>query len=310
MNHVPTMEEGETPSKQGMMSRLKQQVEQTGGFLKKQHQAFTDKVSKGLSQKGFKILGGRKSCEMDASDQKSQPTQLRVDDREATLLGKDSGLVATFEEMGFDKASVAEAMEILGGEPRDFDDLLQVLTVVDTSKKNAEDGMDSTTWNASGVSAEDEVYEKSPKALDAPSESTIAEFTMAMQVDPHPVSDSEKSLLSPPPLPPPLSPTSCLPTLPADVESKAIPAAADEAANACTSVATKDLAVAVVASTIAKVLAKSKEPSVAVELPAKEVAGAMLIRSTADLLVSPVRGDEKQVHEGHGTHSSPVVGGA
>jgi hypothetical protein len=283
-------------AKPSMMSRFKQQLEQTGGFFKKQQHAFIDKVSKGLNQKGLHFFGGKTSGEKnDAPEQAFQATPLCADENDAILAAKDSCLdtdwAARLEQMGFDRASVVEAVQILGGQPRDMDELLQVLAVMSTRKEHADIEMCGTSSNAPNVEADDEICAAYSNASDASSKSTTeGPVKLSMDVD-HQSNCVAKNI-----------------EVNADIDTR-------ESGDMLTHTDTNGLAAAVVASVVLKVLGKLGQSTITVQnVTTHELAAAVITCAVAETVVAAEPDGEtrarKQFGEDHISHSSPVVGGA
>jgi Holliday junction resolvasome RuvABC DNA-binding subunit len=164
------------------MSYMKQQMQETTGFFKKQKQAFADKVHKGL---GKTFMSGSKK------DNQDQITDTSATHRGVVPAPPSQGLepewVSSLAQMGFREAQVQEASAILGGQPEQMDDLLQVLAAMSAS------------------SAPQPVFKTQPETkhhqetTTTPSEANVAPMTV--QAPPPPIQTTTKPQEDPAPEP-------------------------------------------------------------------------------------------------------------
>jgi hypothetical protein len=130
-------------SKSSMLCRLKQQAQGTGGFFKKHQQSFAEKLQKGLRLASGLTTAQKKDCSPE--DSQDIPVALNINETATCSIEEDgqlaqndgAGLVAALEQMGFDSVQVMDALAMLGGQPEDMDDVLQVLRAMDENRQVA-----------------------------------------------------------------------------------------------------------------------------------------------------------------------------
>lgn len=135
-----------------MLARFKQQVQETGGFLKKQQQAFAEKVTSSkshLQQQGQKHE--TKICRFESIPKEESRTQehpvVVSSDVTRSIVSANGGIskstrlpsvnplwLKRAQRMGFENEQIYEALELIGGQPNTMEDLLQVLTAMNESR--------------------------------------------------------------------------------------------------------------------------------------------------------------------------------
>jgi Holliday junction resolvasome RuvABC DNA-binding subunit len=180
-----------------MLTRFKQQAQETGVFLKKQQQAFSQQVQKGIKMAASLKPGQKKEHILQhaltptrVSEQSDEQCYTRDvgQDRFAQMGEWSSALV----QMGFESTHISEAARMLGGQPEHMDDLLQAVVALVASEEGAA--------ASSSSSSSSSIDEQRP----VESEPFLATSVRATSQEKH-VFESE------PPLPPPAAP----PPLPA-----------------------------------------------------------------------------------------------
>jgi len=119
-----------TGSKQSMLSMFKQQVQETGGYLKQKQQALSQKVQKLKSGMKYENLGISVKVSRTAGSAKA-----------ATVVGAqrlgsecDTAWVQSLEQMGFEASMIEEAIHKVGGKPKNIEDILQMLLTMASSE--------------------------------------------------------------------------------------------------------------------------------------------------------------------------------
>jgi hypothetical protein len=185
-----------------MLARFKQQAQETGVFLKKQQQAISQQMQKGIKMATSVKPGQKKenashdiqvphatiTAESGKSDDKI------YDSKQENIGFNEMGeWFSTLTQMGFEKPHIYEAARIVGGVPEHLDDLLQVVVAIAASEERESCGGASSSLMPAASSSMTE--EKPPE-----SEPLLASSAHEPSEDPPIPLDLQ------PPLPPPLSP--------------------------------------------------------------------------------------------------------
>jgi len=181
---------------QSMLTRFKQQAQETGVFLKKQQQAFSQQVQKGIKMAASLKPGQKKENILQhalsstrVSEQSDEQCYTRDvgQDRFAQMGEWSSALV----QMCFESAHIREAARMLGGQPEHMDDLLQAVVALVASEEGAIGGAAAS----SSTSSRSSIDEERP----VESEPFLATSVRA-------TSHEKAVFVSEPPLPPPAAP--------------------------------------------------------------------------------------------------------
>jgi hypothetical protein len=295
---------------------LKQQVQETTGFLKKQQQSFADKVQKGFKMTPNFKFGQQKNKQVKKEDKEGFMTySLNPADVKDEIVFDDAGVVvdpawlARLEQMGFKSSQVFDAAAMLGGQPEQMEDLLQVLVAMTASD---EADVENLFFFKVETMQQDGREQEASAAMHEEESSTS---------------------LPPPPLPAPLSPPSPpmrMPSMSAcgSIEFEmAMNQPQASAAAAATEYVSSASASAIIADTVWDVESRvcGKDPSTAastqvieqippVEMPARELA-AVLVAAAIDKCTKAIRSPcEIPAQKKHpidpAMSASPVRGGA
>jgi len=172
-------------SKLSMIARLKNQAHETGGFFKKQQHALAKKVQNGFKMVSRTAFQSQKRASVGGiqANTDAQAQAVGAESLATDAAPLDPSWISALEQMGFDRPQILESAAMLGGQPSQMDDLLQVLLVMGASSE----GSNCEDHPPSGASA-------------------FTSCAMASSHDRSVAGSGAEPATPPPPLPPPLSP--------------------------------------------------------------------------------------------------------
>jgi hypothetical protein len=204
-----------------MLTRFKQQAQETGAFLKKQQQTFSQQVQKGIKMATYLNSAQKKENHLEHSQEApigSTAVLGRRDEhsfmRNPEQVGFDQmgEWTSALVQMGFERSHICEAADMLGGQPHQMDDLLQaVVAIAASEEKDICGGASSSSMPSSSSEEKDICGGASSSSM--PSSSNLAEARLASEAcpadaKPEPSIDKVVPLATQqPPLPAPLSPS-------------------------------------------------------------------------------------------------------
>jgi Holliday junction resolvasome RuvABC DNA-binding subunit len=118
-----TTETASVDSKTSILSMFKQKAEETSCFFKKQKDALAEKVQKGMKMTSNMTPSGQRK----GTEERAKPSNPQKN------VGLDPAWMEQLEQMGFEASKVHEAVAMVGGQPEQMDDLLQVLVSMHAS---------------------------------------------------------------------------------------------------------------------------------------------------------------------------------
>jgi hypothetical protein len=177
-----------------MLARFKQQAQETGAFLKKQQQTFSQQVQKGI--KMATNSAQKKENPLEHPQEAPIASTAAVGHREEQSYMRNPEQVgldqmgewtSALAQMGFKRSHICEAAGMLGGQPQHMEDLLQaVLAIAASEEKDICSSASSSSMPSSSGLAEARLASEALPADAEPKPSIDKDVPLATQQPPLP----------------------------------------------------------------------------------------------------------------------------